>query len=257
MAVRLAVRVALVVLAAHTPVFAQHLADDQSRRQALEFYRTGQEHMAAERFDLAAQAFTSAIGKDELLSVAHYQLGQAYMNLRRYGSAIQAYNGCIDALKGLHSLEESSKFQVDKQREDEIRELRVEINQLKNLSPLKREVLEQRLRGLEQQRADYRAEFRPPAFVLLALGSAYFRNGELAAAEAEWEAAIAADPKYGEAHNNLAVVYMMTMRKKQAENAIKAAEKSGFRVNPQLKEDIRRMAVENPNTQIPNPKPQS
>jgi len=241
MAVRFAVRVTLVILAASNGAFAQHLADDQSRRQAMEFYRTGQEHMAAERFDLAAQAFTSAIGKDELLSVAHYQLGQAYMNLRRYASAIQAYKGCIDALKALHSLEESSKFQVDKQREDEVRELRVEINQLKNLSPLKREVLEQRLRGLEQQRADYRADFRAPAFVLLALGSAYFRNGELAPAEEEWEAAIAADPKYGEAHNNLAVVYMMTMRKKEAENAVKAAEKSGFRVNPQLKEDIRRM----------------
>jgi tetratricopeptide (TPR) repeat protein len=241
MAVRFAVRVTLVILAASNGAFAQHLADDQSRRQAMEFYRTGQEHMAAERFDLAAQAFTSAIGKDELLSVAHYQLGQAYMNLRRYGSAIQAYKGSIDALKALHSLEESSKFLVDKQREDEVRELRVEINQLKNLSPLKREVLEQRLRGLEQQRADYRADFHAPAFVLLALGSAYFRNGELAPAEEEWEAAIAADPKYGEAHNNLAVVYMMTMRKKEAENAVKAAEKSGFRVNPQLKEDIRRM----------------
>src|SRR5947208_353495 len=123
MAVRLAVRVALVVLSASTSIFAQHLADDQSRRQALDFYRTGQEHMAAERFDLAAQAFTSAIDKDELLSVAHYQLGQAYMNLKRYGSAIQAYKGCIDALEGLHSLEESSKFQVDKQRDEEIREL--------------------------------------------------------------------------------------------------------------------------------------
>jgi Tfp pilus assembly protein PilF len=241
MAVRLAVRVALLVLTVVPPLFAQNLADDQSRRQALELYRTGQEHMAAERFELAAQSFTAAIDKDALLSVAHYQLGQAYMNLKRYGSAIQAYKGCIDALSRLHALEESSKFQVDKQREDEIRELRVEINQVKTLSPLKREVLEQRLRGLESQRADYRAEFRPPAFVLLALGSAYFRNGELAPAEDEWEAAIAADPKYGEAHNNLAVVYMMTMRKKEAENAVKAAEKSGFRVNPQLKEDIRRM----------------
>ena len=241
MAVRFAVRVALVVLAASNAAFAQHLADDQSRRQALEFYRTGQEHMAAERFDLASEAFTNAIDKDPLLSVAHYQLGQAYMNLRRYGSAIQAYKRCLDAMARLHALEESSKFQVDKQREDEIRELRIEVSQLKNLSPLKRNVLDQRLRALEQQRANWNPEFRPPAFVLLALGSAYFRNGELAPAEEEWEAAIAADPKYGEAHNNLAVVYMMTMRKKEAENAVKAAEKSGFRVNPQLKEDIRRM----------------
>jgi len=241
MAVRLAVRVALLAVILASPLVAQNLADDQSRRQAMDLYRTGQEYMAAERFEPAAQSFTAAIDKDALLTVAHYQLGQAYMNLKRYGSAIQAYKGSIDAMSRLHALEESSKFQVDKQREDEIRELRVEINQVKALSPLKREVLEQRLHGLESQRVSYNAEFRPPAFVLLALGSAYFRNGELAPAEKEWEAAIAADPKYGEAHNNLAVVYMMTRRKKEAEDAVRAAEKSGFRVNPQLKEDIKRM----------------
>ncbi len=242
MAVRPLLRVAVVVVAATAPLFAQHLADDQSRRQALEFYRTGQEYMTAERFDLAARAFTDAIDKDALLSVAHYQLGQAYMNLKRYGSAIQAYKGCIEALADLHSLEQSSKFQVDRQREDEIRELRVEINQVKSLSPLKRDVLEQRLRGLEGQRASYNGEFRAPAFVLLALGSAYFRNGDLQPAEHEWQAAVDADPKYGEAHNNLAVVYMMTMRKREAESAVKAAEKAGFRVNPQLKEDIGKMS---------------
>jgi tetratricopeptide (TPR) repeat protein len=244
MAARLATRVALFVLIITSPLVAQTLADDQSRRQALELYRTGQEQMAAERFELAAESYAAAIDKDPLLSVAHYQLGQAYMNLRRYASAILAYKGSIEAMARLHALEESSKFQVDKQREDEIRELRVEINQVKNLSPLKREVLEQRLRGLELQRADYRADFHPPAFALLALGSAYFRNGELLPAEEQWEAAIAADPKYGEAHNNLAVVYMMTKRKKEAESAIKAAEKAGFRVNPQLKEDIRKMAAD-------------
>ena len=195
MAVRLAVRVALVLLTVTTPLLAQHLADEQSRREALEFYRAGQEQMTAEHFDLAAQSFTSAIEKDALLSVAHYQLGQAYMNLKRYGSAIQAYKGCIDALAGLHSLEQSSKFQVAKQRDEEIRELRVEIDQVKTLSPLKRDVLEQRLHGLEGQRTSYNAQFRAPAFVLLALGSAYFRNGDLAAAEAEWKAAIEADTK--------------------------------------------------------------
>ncbi len=39
---------------------------------------------------------------------------------------------------------------------------------------------------------------------------------------------------------HLAVIYMMTKRKKEAEEAVKSAEKAGFRVNPQLKEDIRR-----------------
>ena len=118
----------------------------------------------------------------------------------------------------------------------------MEINDVKDVSPLKRSVLEQRLQSLEQQGATYDAPFRPPAFVLLALGSAHFRGGDLQSAEVEWKSAIEADPKYGEAHNNLAVLYMLTNRKKEAEETVRAAERSGFRVNPQLKEDIRRMS---------------
>ena len=58
-------------------------------------------------------------------------------------------------------------------------------------------------------------------------------------AETEWKAAIAVKPKLGEAHNNLAVIYMQTGRLKDAEQSIKNAEKAGFRVNPRLKEDLK------------------
>ena len=77
-----------------------------------------------------------------------------------------------------------------------------------------------------------------PPWVSLALGSAYFRAEQFADAEREYKAAIAADSKSGEAYSNLAVVYLQTGRYDEAEKAVKAAEKAGFRVNPMLKEDI-------------------
>ena len=46
------------------------------------------------------------------------------------------------------------------------------------------------------------------------------------------------NPKFGEAHNNLAVVYMMSDRLPEAEAEIKQAEHSGFRVNPQFQRDL-------------------
>jgi Flp pilus assembly protein TadD len=52
---------------------------------------------------------------------------------------------------------------------------------------------------------------------------------------------VTVNPKLGEAHNNLAVLYMTSGRKQSAEDALKAAERSRFRVHPQLKEDIRKM----------------
>ena len=76
---------------------------------------------------------------------------------------------------------------------------------------------------------------------MLALGSAYFRQEKLADAEIEWKAAVEANRKLGQAYNNLAVVYMMTGRKTEAEEAVRAAEHAGFSVNPGLKNDIRNM----------------
>src|SRR2546423_43365 len=86
-------------------------------------------------------------------------------------------------------------------------------------------------------------ELELPTWISLALGSAYFRAGAMADAEREYRAAIGVDPKLGEAHNNLAVVFMLTGRFADAEQEIKAAEKSGFRVNPQLKEDLKKAAA--------------
>ncbi len=77
-----------------------------------------------------------------------------------------------------------------------------------------------------------------PGFVSLALGSAYFRTGKLSEAEQAYLAAVAADPKIGEAHNNLAVVYLETGRYAEADRAVRAAEKAGVRVNPELKAQI-------------------
>jgi len=49
---------------------------------------------------------------------------------------------------------------------------------------------------------------------------------------------IAADPKSGEAFSNLAVVYLETGRIDEADKAVKAAERVGFKVHPGLKDDI-------------------
>lgn len=221
---------------------AQQIADEQSRRQAIELYRAGQEHMSAERFDKAAESFTAAIAKDPLLSVAHYQLGQANMGLKRYASAIQAYEATIESMQRLNALEQTNRFEVDKQRQETIRELRTELSSTtQKMDPLKRTVLEQRVSELEHERTETGQPFRAPGFVLLAMGSAHFRNGDRDAAASEWQAAVQANPKLGEAHNNLAVIHMMAGRKAEAVNSLKLAEKAGFKVNPQLKADIDKM----------------
>src|SRR3954470_10202889 len=122
---------AVLVLAALTATLAaQQLADEQSRREALQFYRVGQEFFTSEKFDRAAEEFSKATAKDPLFTLAHYQAGQSYMNLKRYASAIQAFTRCIESTRALYGLAGTNRFAVDRQRDDEIREMRETVNKL-------------------------------------------------------------------------------------------------------------------------------
>jgi tetratricopeptide (TPR) repeat protein len=235
----IAVSVASIAL----PAAAQKIADAQSRREAIQFYRTGQEFYSSEKFDRAAEEFTKATDKDPLFTLAYYQAGQSYMNLKRYASAIKAFKASLEASRTLYGLAETDRFAVEKQRDDEMREMRETVRTLQQSGhPLLATRAEQHLADLEKQRTSLSSGYHPPAEVLLSLGSAHFRNGEPDAAEAEWKAAIEVNPKLGEAHNNLAVIYMTSGRFKEAEAEVKAAEKTGFRVNPQFKEDLKKAA---------------
>jgi len=221
---------------------AQQLASEEDRRAALEFFRSGQAHMNSERFEQAAQEFTRAIQKDRLFTLAYYQLGQADMALQRYTAAIRAYEGCIAAGETLFGLSQTDRFEVERARDDEIRELRQSMQQMAlNGQQIRQVRAEQHLQELERQRSSLGGTFHPSAEVLLALGSARFRTGDRNGALANWLEAATANPKLGEAHNNLAVVYMMNGQRQEAQRSVSLAEKAGFRVNPQLKQDIDRL----------------
>ena len=235
----------LVFLAAAAPAAAQ-FASDHDRREALRHYRSGMELMTGERFEKAAEEFQQAIDLDRLLTLAHYGLGQSYMELRRFASAIKAFGDCRAAFLTLFTLRERDRFNVERQRDDEIRELKDAIRRLladpnAGMNQLKVTRLEGRIQDLERQRSSNSNGFVSPPELSLALGSAYFRNGQLEDAEREWLAAVGADSRLGEAHNNLAALYAMRGRKKEAEAAVKSAEKAGFRVNPGLKDDIKKL----------------
>ena len=62
-------------------------------------------------------------------------------------------------------------------------------------------------------------------------------------AEREYLEALKVDPKLGEAHNNLAVVYLSNGRYQEAQVEIDAAERAAFHVNPQLKEDLKKASA--------------
>jgi tetratricopeptide (TPR) repeat protein len=241
MTLRLSLTIVAWFLVTHH-AYGQFVAE-QERREAWEHYRTGRELMSAERFEKAAEAFRQAVEKDNLLTLGHHGLGEAYMALKRFASAIQAFTNCRVAFLTLHGLREKDRVDVERRREEEIRELNDTIRRLRQMpnTSLRIVKVEAQIQDLERQKSSNTGGFLSPPELSLALGSAYFRNGQLDDAEREWNSAVAVNSRLGEAHNNLAALYAMTDRKKEAENAVRAAERSGFRVHPQLKDDIRAM----------------
>ena len=228
-----------------TTLTAQSLVSDTERREAFKHYRAGQELLSAEHWEKAALAFEAAIKIDGFFTDAHFGRGQAYMGLQRYATAAQAFEATVEAARSLHSLRDKNRVAVDRQIDDELRELREQQRRTAELKgggvAARTTQLEDRIKDLERQKSSVGSPFEPPAGVALALGSAHFRNGDRAKAEEWWLEAVRVNSRLGEAWNNLAVIYLTSGRKPQADEAVKNAERAGFRVNPRLKDDIKAM----------------
>jgi tetratricopeptide (TPR) repeat protein len=219
----------------------------QERERARPHVRTGWDLMRIEAWADAAKAFQQAIEIDEQFEDAHYSLGRALMNLKKYSEAIAAYTRARDLYRAHAGRRFSNQQEAQRYRQDRLTELDEVIRQLQS-GPQSGQ-LQERLRQVQEQRRQIEQDMQRganisidtsiPAYVSLSLGSAYFRSGRLADAEREYKAAIAADPKTGEAHSNLAVVYFETGRFADADRSIRAAEKAGYKVHPQLKKEIK------------------
>jgi tetratricopeptide (TPR) repeat protein len=250
--------IATAVLAPATQVLARDSAlntiSARDRELARQHYRLGMEAMRDESWEKAADEFRAAIKLDRLFVMAHYGLGQTQMALQNYAAALQAFLACRAAHSELAALQQSDLALADQRRDDEIRELKEGIRifqreadiraaggAAKALSPQNSVLrLESRLHQLEMEKGKGLYTAETPAEFSLAIGSAYFRSGKIEAAEQAYREAVKANSKMGEAHNNLAVVYLMQGRLRDAESEMKAAEKSGFAVNPRFKDDLRK-----------------
>jgi len=220
----------------------------QAHRDALAHFRTGMEALESERYDEAEREFKSAIRLEPEFEGALYGLGQTYMRTHQYDDAVRAYIDCREAFKHNAANEVMGDAVADQRLRDQIEVLKDTERNLQRTSqagtPQSVSAAIQRIRSqiqlLESRRGRREHDAPPPvpAGLSMALGSAYFRLGRHEDAEREYKAAVTVDPSFGEAHSNLAVLYLVTERYDLAAAEVKAAEKSGFKVNPGLKTDI-------------------
>lgn len=244
--VKMAAAAMVVALVAGTAGAAER---SREQREAMKHYKAGQDAMAGEHYDEALKEFEAATAIDPLLVLAHYGAGQAHMALKQYPEAVRAYTRTEEAFHQEEANAATDRAAADRRLDDYIKALEDEMRSLQrvaagnNQQAMRAEqasqVKEQQINTLKlQRRREGDGPAPTPAWLSLALGSAYFRMGKLAEAEQNWTKAATVDPKLGEAHNNLAVVYMLSGRVADAETHLQMAEKAGFKVNPQLKKDI-------------------
>ena len=225
-------------------ISAQTSAD---REKARVQNRLGWDDIQHEEWAKAARSFQNAIEIDPTFEIPYYGLGRANMALKKFPDAIAAYERCRELYRGQAGRQFSNAQEAQRYRRDRLVELdeQIRLTQAGPMTAAKSDLLRQlqNLRNELQesiQRGNNMTIATPvPAYVSLALGSAYFRSGRLADAEREYKNTIDIDNRSGEAHSNLAVVYLETQRFAEALMEINAAKKTGFRVNPELEKAIR------------------
>ncbi len=219
-------------------------------RLATGHYDAGTRAMSRQRYEEAAAEFERAVELDPRLVLPYYGLGQARMALKGYTAAVRAYLGCRQAfhdevarLIDLQNRREQSRNQDVRAIEDQMAVASSGAPGSKGSSSSfdrsNPRNMQERLDMLRTHRDRVSAaDQRTPPWISVALAGAYFRSGALDDAEREYKAALEVDPSVGEAHNNLAVVYLLRNRVEEAEREIVLAEKAGITVPQGLKRDI-------------------
>jgi tetratricopeptide (TPR) repeat protein len=243
---RIVIGAAAVLLIAGVSV-AQTPAD---RERARIQNRLGWEALRSEQYPLAIKSFQSAIAIRPDYEYAHYGLGRAFLAGRRYGEAVTVLERCRDLYRAQGGRQFTSIQEAQRFRQDRILEIDEQIRLLQTARPTAQsqdlvrqyELARRNLQETIRRDTGLTIDSGVPPWVSLSLGSAYFRMGRLADAEREYKATIDADARSGEAHSNLAVVYLETQRFDLALRSIEAASKTGFKVNPELAREIKARA---------------
>lgn len=241
----------LTIALAQEPLRLQpDLGARERQRQAEQHYRVGVDALRIERFEEAAEALRMAVKLEPDFFIAYFSLGKTYLALKRYEDSVRAYVSCREAWD--RSVAESMKhgFEKESRVDDRIRDLRDQIRELEGQITTARsdnersriqagiETIRVNIDSLDRIRNRDRGAPDPPAEFPFALGSAYLRTGQIEAAERAYLEALKLRPKYGEAHSNLAVIWLKRGDYDQAQTHVKAAQKAGLKVHPQLAKAI-------------------
>ena len=187
---------------------------------------------------------------DPEFEIPYYGLGRAHMALKNFNCRDhRATNAAASLYRAQAGRQFTNAQEAQRYRQDRITEIDEQIRQaaigaddrrtrrimLRQLQNVRRDIQENIQRGNNMT-----IESSVPAWVSLALGSAYFRSGRSRDAEREYKATIAADSRAGRsAQQSRRRVSSRPDGSPKRLTSLQAAKKTGFKVNPELEKVIR------------------
>lgn len=236
----------LAVVVATLALQAPALDAPRDAQEAVKHYRAGKDALTHEKYAEAEEEFRRAAKLDPLLVAAHHGLGQTLMATKRYPEAVDAFLAAREAFTRGQAQAAGNEMATQRRLDEQIKALQDDVAAARRsggstaasvqAAIIRNEDQIKTLQSLRNRGSD--GTLPVPHWLSFALGSAYFRAGDLAGAEREYRAALAQKPDLGEGHLNLAVVCMLTARLDEADREVALAEKAGVRVPPGLKDDI-------------------
>jgi tetratricopeptide (TPR) repeat protein len=227
-------------------------------RQAERQCQTAIRALQTGNYDKADEGFAKALALAPDYPPAHMGLGHVALARKDFEGGLREYTAGRDAYgqygAALHQIEMERYAKT----QDEIRKLQDQLRDMHNqargpdaeggLSTNQQNMertIEQRIQTLQAvPMPTASADPGPPADVYFHMGNALFRLERYDEARVAWETCAQKNTKFPLVQNNLAVLYMKAGRFEEARHAVAEAERLGMTVNPGLKADIDRLAVQ-------------
>jgi len=186
------------------------------------------------------------------LADAYIQLGHLSMRRKDYSQGLDRYLQARTALTNLQGIARRQEVERSRRLQDAMDVLREQIDQLRvSQNPADQSEVNLKMAQMDKLRQE-QTKLRAPDVLLIPaelpflIGTARMNLEDYDAAIEDYREALALRSGYGEAHNNLAVIYFYRKDYPLAWEHLRAAEKAGIRINPQFREELSAAAPEPP-----------
>ncbi|MDQ1348327.1 MAG: hypothetical protein QG573_1701 [Acidobacteriota bacterium] len=221
-------------------------------REALPHYNKAVKAFSRNDHEAARRELDKAISAMPQYSYAHLLMAKSWYLSKRYDEALPAIERAETAWREFAGIAADAKSQQGDAQIRQRRNLQDQINTLQAdfrqaATQEQRDQIQNYITTLQRQIDDIdrdQASRAPTALAALPAeysfvhGNILLRRNQLSDAEPQYLRAIEANPKYGEAFNNLASLYFQAGRLEEARSVLQQARSRGLQINLELERAV-------------------